>query len=331
MKLEIQMRNHNYDVIIEKNGLDKVGIYFNLNRKVLILTDSHIPNEYYNKVAESSKKPFLYIIEAGESSKSFENFGKILDFMIENKFSRSDCVVACGGGVVGDLAGFVASCYMRGIDFYNIPTTLLSQVDSSIGGKTAINKLGYKNVIGAFYPPMKVLIDSNLLKTLDERNLHAGLVEALKMGITNDASLVKVIKESNNLLDDIDQIIIKALTIKKLVVEQDPYEKNIRRVLNFGHTVGHAIESLSNYDLLHGECVGLGMVYFSTPSVKEEIRGILKKYNLPLSINITKEELYNHIVLDKKVSGSMINIVLVEEIGKYEIKKIELEEIKQYL
>ena len=331
MKLEIKMNSHQYDVVIEKNSLNEVNKYFDLSRKVLILTDSGIPSEYVKKIVDVTKEPIVHIIEQGEASKSFNNFEKILDVMIENRFSRSDCVVACGGGVVGDLAGFVASVYMRGIDFYNVPTTLLSQVDSSIGGKTAIDKLGYKNVVGAFYPPKKVLIDSNVLKTLDQRNLHAGLVEALKMGLTCDKTLVDLIKESNSLLEDIDEIIIKALQVKKYVVETDPYEQNIRKVLNFGHTVGHAVEAHQNYNLLHGECVGIGMLYFVNDDLKQEITTILNKYNLPTTTDISSDELYNYITLDKKRTNDDISIVLVNKIGTYEIKKIKLTDIKQYL
>ena len=269
------------------------------------------------------------MIEQGEASKSFNNYEQILNYLIENKFSRTDCVIAVGGGVVGDLAGFVASTYMRGIPFYNIPTTLLSQVDSSIGGKTAIDKCGIKNIVGAFYPPHKVLIDVNLLNTLDERQLHAGLVEAIKMGLTCDKNLFNLIKKSKNLNDDIEQIVIKALKIKKEVVESDPLEKGLRKVLNFGHTVGHAIES--NSTLLHGECVGLGMQYFVSSKVLEELKEVLRKYNLPLTIDMNSDELYNFITLDKKRSGNNITIVYVDEIGSFKFINQEIELLKEFL
>lgn len=329
MILPVKMNDFNYDVVIEKGCINHVNEYLDLNRKVLILTDSLVPSDYANIVKEKSKEGYIYTIASGEASKSFENYGKILDYLVEQQFSRTDCIVAVGGGVVGDLAGFVASTYMRGITFYNIPTTLLSQVDSSIGGKTAIDKCGIKNIVGAFYPPHKVLIDTDLLKTLDDRQLHSGLVEAIKMGLTNDQELFDLIKNSNNLFDDIETIVTKALVVKKMIVEADPKEKGLRRVLNYGHTIGHAIESSTKY--LHGECVGLGMLYFSSPKVKKELKEVLEKYHLPISHNVEKKLLYDYICLDKKRSGNKITIVYVEEKGNFKFLNIELESIKDYL
>ena len=328
---QMLLSGFNSNIIIKRGSLDEINKYFNLNRKVLILTDSGIPCEYYQKIKDLSKQGFVYIIKQGEASKNFDNYSKILEYMIENEFTRSDCVVACGGGVVGDLAGFVASTYMRGIEFYNFPTTLLSQVDSSIGGKTAIDMGSYKNLVGAFYNPSCVVIDSNVLSTLDERNLHAGLVEAIKMGVTNDLKLFELIEKSNNLFDDIDEIIRRALKVKNDVVFLDPKEKNIRRVLNFGHTIGHAIESLGKFNLLHGECIGLGMMYILDGTLKERVKKVLEKYNLPTSCNIDKDELYNYILRDKKRSAEYINIVKVEELGKYKFEKIKIEDIYKYL
>lgn len=332
MNLSVKMKELTYDVIVEKGILNKVSEYLDLNRKVLILTDSRVPKVYANVVSNSCREGYVYTIPQGESSKSFENFGKILDYLIENSFSRTDCIVAVGGGVVGDLAGFVSSTYMRGIDFYNIPTTLLSQVDSSIGGKTAIDKMGIKNVVGAFYPPKKVIIDPEVLKTLDNRQLYAGLVESLKMGATNDINLFELIENSNNILEDIEEIIIKSLLVKKMVVEEDPNEKGLRRVLNFGHTIGHAIESSGKFsELLHGECVGIGMLYLSKEDVSMRIKKVLEKYHLPTCINISTDDLYKFITLDKKRSGDYLSIVYLESIGNFEIKKILLEDIKKYL
>lgn len=332
MTIEVVMKDDLYNVIVEKNSLNKIEEYLDLNRKVLILTDSGIPKEYVSKVLEKIKEGYVYEIPEGESSKSFDNFGKILDYLIEKQFTRTDCIVAVGGGVVGDLAGFVAASYMRGITFYNIPTTLLSQVDSSIGGKTAIDKNGVKNVVGAFYPPKCVVIDPVVLKTLDERQLHSGLVEAIKMGITSDKTLFELIKNSKNLFDDIEEIIVKALLVKKYVVEKDPHEKHLRKILNFGHTIGHAIESSGKFNtLLHGECVGLGMLYMVEESLKKELLTVLEKYNLPTTFEANDFDLFRYISLDKKRTGDNISIVYVTEIEHYEIKSIKLEEIKEYL
>ncbi len=332
MIIPVQVKDSTYEVIVERGCIDKVIKYLDLNRKVLIITDSNIPLEYVDKVKQGIKNSYVYTIKSGEESKNFTNFENILKFLIDNQFSRTDCIIALGGGVVGDLSGFVASVYMRGIDFYNIPTTLLSQVDSSIGGKTAIDMCGVKNIVGAFYPPKKVLIDPNVLNSLDERQIHSGLVEAYKMGFTFDKELVDLIMASSNLNDDIDEIIIRALNIKKDVVEKDFKEENLRKVLNFGHTVGHAIEASGKFnDLLHGECVGLGMLYMVSDELKEIIKNFLMKYNLPDECNIDKEELFRYISLDKKRSNDYISLIRVEEIGKFLIEKILLEDIKNYL
>ena len=332
MILPVTMKDKQYDVVIERNSLEKIENYLDLNRNVLIITDDGIPSQYVSKILSKCHNGFVYTIKQGEASKNFTNFEKILDFMIENKFLRTDCIVAVGGGVVGDLSGFVASTYMRGITFYNVPTTLLSQVDSSVGGKTAIDKGGIKNIVGAFYPPQKVIIDPNVLETLDTRQLHSGLVEAIKMGVTSNKNLFDLIKNSNNLLDDIDEIIIEAVKVKKEVVEIDPNEKGLRKILNFGHTIGHAIESSGKFnELLHGECVGIGMLYFSSNEVKEEIYNILKKYNLPTKCNIEKDELYNYMLLDKKRSNDYLSIIEVKQLGTCEINKVSIEDIKNYL
>lgn len=333
MILEIKMKDKEYQVIIERGLLEKAINYLDIkpSRKALILTDSGIPTKYVETLTKQIKNEYVYVIKAGEESKSFDNYSSILDFLIENEFTRTDCVIALGGGVCGDLAGFIAGTYMRGITFYNIPTTLLAQVDSSIGGKTAIDKKGFKNLVGVFYPPEKVLIDPNVLQTLDNRQFMSGLVEALKMGLTNDKSLYELIKNSKNIYEDIDEVIVKALLVKKDVVEKDPHEKHLRKVLNFGHTVGHAIESSGKFNLLHGECVGIGMLYMVNDDLKEELLEILNKYDLPTKADITNDELFKYISLDKKRSSKNITIVNVNNPGTFEINNILLEDIKKYL
>ncbi len=332
MLFEVTMRDQQYDVVVGRNCLDNIEQYLDLNRKVLIVTDNGIPLQYIQKVYSKCKDFVVYTFRQGEASKNFSNYEDILNCLIENKFLRTDCIVAIGGGVVGDLAGFVASTYMRGICFYNIPTTLLSQVDSSVGGKTAIDKNGIKNIVGAFYPPKKVVIDPNVLETLSKRQLLSGLVEAIKMGATSDKSLFELIKDSKNLMDDIDEIIVKSINVKKNVVEEDPNEKGLRKILNFGHTIGHAIESSGKFDnYLHGECVGIGMLYLSSEKVREEILNVLNKYSLPNKVDIEKEELLQYILLDKKRSNDYLSIIYVNEIGTCEIKKVSIEEMKNYL
>ena len=327
MKLTINCKTYSYDVIIQRNILNNVSEYLSLQRKVLILTDDGVPSEYVLKVSSQCLNPIIVTVKQGEQSKNIDNYQLVMKTLIEHGFTRTDCLVSIGGGVVGDLGGFISSTYMRGIDFYNIPTTLLSQVDSSIGGKTAIDYNGIKNIIGSFYTPKCVLIDPNTLKTLDKRQLHAGLVEAIKMACTCSSSLFEIISKSKNLENDIDEIIFQSLQIKQKIVEEDLEEKGLRRVLNFGHTLGHIIESASNYKLLHGECVGIGMLSFSSDKARKQIKKLLKKYNLPTSYDLSLKDIEDYLIHDKKKTGDYIWIVSVENIGSYELKKIKIDEL----
>ena len=325
MKISLSL---GYDIILERGALSNASSYLNLKRKCLIVTDSGVPKEYAQIIKEQSQEGYVVTIEQGEQSKCFDNYKMLISYMIEKSFTRTDCVIAVGGGVVGDLSGFVASSYMRGIDFYNVPTTLLSQVDSSIGGKVAIDFNSIKNIIGAFYQPKAVLIDSNTLKTLEKRQISAGLCEAIKMSLTSDKSLFELI-ESSSLENDIDAIIEKALLIKKTVVEQDPTEKGLRKILNFGHTIGHAIESETG--LLHGECVGLGMLPMCSEAVKSRLLPVLAKYSLPTEVSVDADTLISYIYHDKKSSGTKITAIFVNEIGSYEMKQMEIEELRKYI
>lgn len=321
--------NLGYDIILERGALKKASSYLNLNRKCLIVTDSGVPYEYAEAIKSQANEGYICQFPQGEKSKSFDTYKMLLEKMVEYSFTRTDCVIAVGGGVVGDISGFVASTYMRGVDFYNIPTTLLSQLDSSIGGKVAIDFNGVKNVVGAFYQPKCVIIDSDTLKTLDNRQLHAGLCEAIKMSLTSDKDLFELIEKTSNLENDIDTIIEKSLLIKKNVVEIDPKEKGLRKILNFGHTIGHAIES--DTGLLHGECVGLGMLPMCNKNIKERLIKLLNKYSLPTNVNSDTDTLISYITHDKKASGNKITIIVVNEIGTYEMREIEINEIKKYV
>ena len=319
----------NYPIIIERGCLNKINEHLNLdNKKVLIVTDDGVPTKYLDTLKKQINNPYVYVIKQGEGSKNFDNYKAILEFMVNNKFTRTDCVIALGGGVVGDLSGFVSGSYMRGITFYNIPTTLLSQVDSSIGGKCAIDFLGVKNNIGCFNSPKCVLIDPNTLDTLDRRQFNAGMAEVIKMSLTSNKELFDYINSDNT---NIEHIISEALKIKKYVVETDPFEANLRKVLNFGHTIGHAIESINEPNLLHGEAVALGMTYLVSDEVKPSLIKVLNKYNLPTEIKIDIDQVINLIKVDKKASGNMVSIVYVEKIGSFEFKKIEVEELRTYL
>ncbi len=327
MILKSKAKGDCYDIVVESGLLEKVSDYIDLDRNVLLVTDDGVPPVFASYVENASKNCVKVCLKHGEKSKNFDNFKKILAVMLQNGFTRKDCVVALGGGVVGDMAGFAASCYMRGVDFFNIPTTLLAQLDSSIGGKTAIDFEGVKNVVGSFYEPKKVLIDVDTLKTLDERQLHAGLVEGIKMALTSNAKLFEFIEDSTNLEEDLLCIVQSALIIKRDVVEKDPKEKGLRKVLNFGHTIGHAIESASEGKLLHGECVGIGMIPMCSKDVRERLVKVLEKYDLPTRADVDKKRLLELMSHDKKSEGDKICAVIVDAPGAFRFEEMTAEEI----
>ena len=276
MTVTMNLLDRDYDIVIERGAINAANKLLNLNRNVLIVTDDGVPLDYAECIAKQCLNPVIVIIKQGEESKSIAEMENLCRVMLNNNFTRKDCVVAVGGGVVGDLAGFCAASYMRGIDFYNIPTTLLSQVDSSIGGKVAVNLDKYKNIIGAFYQPKKVIIDPLLLNTLPERQFSNGMAEVIKMSLTSDKELFNLI-ENSDIEANIDAIIEKSLNIKKYVVENDERENGLRKILNFGHTIGHAIESVEFGNLYHGECVALGMLYVCSEEVKKRLIKVLNK------------------------------------------------------
>ena len=324
MIVPVKTDTWNYDIVLEPGAIKNAGELLNLNRRVLVVTDSGVPAQYAETVAAQCSEAVIVTIPQGEHSKCFDEFRHLLSEMLDKSFTRGDCVVAVGGG---DLSGFAASCYMRGVDFYNIPTTLLSQVDSSIGGKTAIDFGGVKNIVGAFYQPKKVIIDPEVLETLSRRQLMAGLAEAIKMAATNDAELFELIENSADLTADLPQIIYRALMIKKSVVEQDPRETGLRKVLNFGHTIGHAVESFSAGKLLHGECVALGMIPMSGDNAAARIKSVLEKYGLPSKIGQSAEELMPFLKHDKKMASDGIAAVIVDEIGSFRLCRMSADEI----
>lgn len=327
MNIHMDLKENSYDIVVQRGILKYAGEHLNLKRRVLIVTDSGVPDIYAKMIAEQCKTPVICTVKEGEGSKSLEMFATLLKKMLESGFSRKDCVVAIGGGVVGDLSGFVASAYMRGIDFYNIPTTLLSQIDSSIGGKTAINFENVKNIVGAFYQPKKVLIDSELLKTLPERQISNGLAEAIKMSLTSDSELFDIF-ENKDIKSNIDEIIVRSLKIKKSVVEQDEKEAGLRKILNFGHTVGHGIESSENMsELYHGECVALGLIPMCDEKIRPRVIEVLKKCNLYNLIEFDWDKITEAAFHDKKADGEFVTITTVPEIGRFELKTVKCSEV----
>lgn len=326
-KIAVSLNDASYDVTVKRGALKEAGKLFNLECKVLIVTDDGVPSEYAKAVAAQCKETYIYTIEQGEKSKSLPVFQKLLSFMLQKNFSRKDAVVAVGGGVVGDLAGFTASAYMRGINFYNIPTTILSQVDSSIGGKTAVNLDNIKNIVGAFYQPMGVIIDANVLSTLPKRQISNGLAEAIKAAVIADEELFEIF-ENGNIEENLEKIIYRSLDFKRKVVEKDEKESGLRRILNFGHTIGHGIESEEELNgLYHGECVALGMIPMCSENVRQRLIPVLKKAGLPTEFEFNKETLSAAISHDKKSSGKNINAVITDKIGTCKIIEMSSEEI----
>ena len=339
-KITIDLGKNSYDIMLEYGCLDRVGELLDLNRKVLVVTDSGVPAEYADAVAAASLAAEVIRIPQGESSKDFSNFHMILSRMLAFGMGRGDCVAAVGGGVTGDMSGFAAACYMRGIDFYNIPTTVLSQVDSSIGGKTAIDLDGIKNIVGAFYQPRRVLVDPRTLATLPRRQIANGLAEAVKMSLCFDAEGFARFETmdpeqdfsalvSGKPVPGLERIIADALKTKKRVVELDEKEQGLRRVLNFGHTLGHGIESLHEENgLLHGECVALGMLPLCSPAVRERLLPVLEKLGLPVTCIADPDRVMQAVVHDKKMYAGKIHTIFVETVGTFTEKDLTPDELK---
>ncbi len=331
MTITVKTGKGSYNIRLKRGALQKAAETFNLDRSVLVVTDTGVPKEYAECIAAQCKTAIIKTIPEGEKSKQMDTYKDVLETLVENGFTRTDCVVAVGGGVVGDLAGFAAATYMRGIDFYNVPTTVLSQVDSSIGGKTAIDFGGYKNIVGAFYPPRAVLIDPDTLRSLPQRQISNGLAEAVKMALTSDEELFQIFEKSD--IDaSLDVILERALYIKKQVVEQDEFEAGLRKILNFGHTLAHAIESAEGMEnFYHGECVALGMLPMCSDAVRERLIPVLKRLNLPTELEIDKETLINAAKHDKKLSGDNITVVYVKTAGSFELKKMSFAEYAEII
>ena len=323
MIIRMELGEASYDIVLERGCLERAGELLNLDRKVLILTDEGVPAQYAQTVADRCREPHIYTVQQGEGSKSFAVLEAILTKMMELGFTRGDCVCSVGGGVVGDLGGFAAACYMRGIDFYNIPTTILSQVDSSIGGKTAVNLGGVKNIVGAFWQPKKVLIDPDTLDTLSDRQKSSGLAEAVKAGLIADPVLFAMFEDyaAGGAPLDLEKVIAASLMVKKKVVEEDERESGVRKILNFGHTIGHGIESVTG--LLHGECVAMGMIPMCSPAVRSRLVPVLGALHLPARVHADPEEVYKAVLHDKKMGDGFVSIVSVDTVGSYSIQKVD--------
>lgn len=332
-----------YDIVFSTDFEDlivELGALSLKSRKVCVVTDSHVKSLYGEEIMSllngKCLKNVIFSFVAGEENKTLDTVKSIYTFLIEEKFDRKDLLIALGGGVVGDVTGYTAATYLRGIDFVQIPTTLLSQADSSIGGKTGVDFDGYKNMVGAFYMPRLVYMNVSTLKTLEDRQFYSGFAEVMKHGLIKDSSFYEWLIENMYEICDREpetllEMVQRSCMVKKLVVEKDPTEKGDRALLNFGHTIGHAIEKYKNFSLTHGECVALGSVAAAFISWKHEwlsmeeyyeIRDMFVPFYLPISIeDIDPAEILKLTKSDKKMENGQIKFVLLKKVGKAVIDK----------
>ena len=305
------------------------------DRKIVIITDSNVSGLYLEELETLTKnitdQVFSYIVEAGEEHKNLQSVQECYAFLIEHKIDRKDILIALGGGVVGDMTGYIAATYLRGIDFVQVPTTLLSQLDSSIGGKTGVDFLQYKNMIGAFKMPRLVYMNLSTLSSLDDRQFYNGFAEAMKHGLIRDAlyyewMISNMYEICHRDFETLEQLVFRSCEIKKAIVEKDPLEQGDRALLNFGHTLGHAIEKYKDFSLLHGECVALGCVAAAFISWKKqllsmeeyyEVRDMFVPFQLPISIDdVDINEIISITKSDKKMEQGSIKFILLKKIGK---------------
>ncbi len=330
-KIIVNLKEKSYPIYLKRGILYQLKDYISLNRKVLIISDQGVPQKWIDVVLKQCPNVECFIVPQGECSKSFEWYEKGLRLMLKKQFSRNDLVLALGGGVVGDLAGFIASSYKRGIDFCQIPTTTLSQIDSSIGGKVAINVDKIKNCVGAFYQPQAVFVDADTLTTLDNRHFNNGIVEAIKAACLGDMKLLELIEE--DLMTNIEEILYRSILFKKNIVEQDEKELHIRKILNFGHTLGHGFESAYQLSqLYHGEAVAMGMLrVVKNEKIKQRLMKLFDTLSLPSYHDYDIEEVFEYILLDKKGSQEGVDMIIIEELLKPQIINYVWNDVKKLL
>lgn len=336
-----------YDIMIEKGSLSKVGAYassvFPCGAKAAVISDDTVASLYLETVVHSFEAAGFsvvsFVFPHGEESKSADTLSDVYSFLVENQVTRSDFIVALGGGVVGDLAGYAAATYLRGIRFMQIPTTFLAAVDSSVGGKTAINIPAGKNLVGAFWQPSLVICDTETFATLPAVTFADGISETIKYGMISSTSLFERM-ERGNIHADIDDIIAECVSIKRDIVEQDERDNGLRMILNYGHTLGHAIEKVTHHAVTHGQGVALGMVLiaklgeklgFHSSDLTQRLERCLASYGLPTQYNGSVAELADAVLKDKKRTGDTIRLIFVKNPGQAEIVPLPVEQFLQLL
>ncbi|MBP2625736.1 MAG: 3-dehydroquinate synthase [Firmicutes bacterium] len=350
--LSINLSQKQYNIMIEKDLLSNVGKHLASNynnKKFVVVTDATVDALYGNILINSiANQGFLVtkvVVPAGEKSKSMAMLEYLYSKFLDFKLSRSDLIIAFGGGVVGDLVGFAASTFLRGVPYIQIPTTLLAQIDSSIGGKVAVNLSNGKNLVGSFYHPEAVFIDPKLLETLSLRVLRDGLAEVIKYSMISETTLFEDLnryQDEQEFLANIEPIIATCCQIKQQFVEKDEKDTGVRMILNFGHTIGHAVENYFNYETYtHGEAVAIGMAHITKgsellgitlPGTAQKLIKLIQKYGLPTTATeYDHQALLTAITLDKKNSNNGLHIIILESIGKPLIKKIQTKEMHLYL
>lgn len=350
--LNVIHKNGNYNIYIKRNILAELIQYLKDNfndKKIAVITDKNLEGLYgkmlNEAITENGFANKIISVKPGEESKSLDTLQEIYKELSNFKIKRDDLIITFGGGVVGDLGGFAASTYLRGIQYVQVPTSLLAQVDSSIGGKVAVDLPWGKNLVGSFYHPEAVFMDPEFLKTLNKRYLHDGLAEVIKYGCIRDKNIIdKLMKFENDreLSENIEDIIYACCSIKKSVVEIDEKDFGERMLLNFGHTLGHAIEKYYKYKkYTHGEAVGIGMYCITRKSeqmgitdkgTSELIKTVLKKYELPYEMpEVNRQDIFDTIALDKKSSSEGINLILLKKTGEAFIRMTEINELGNYI
>lgn len=332
-----------YDILLRKGGLSHIGDAVAerfKSCKIAILSDDKVFPLYGKVVTESLERAGFstvsHVIENGEQSKTLDNVTAFIGTMVQAQVTRTDMVLALGGGVVGDMAGFAAAIYLRGIPYIQVPTTLLAAVDSSVGGKTAVDISSGKNLIGAFHQPALVYLDTDTLSSLDPDMMRDGFAEVLKYGFILDKELAQVTARPGTF--DLEQVIARCISIKRDVVEQDEFDKGMRGLLNLGHTFGHAIEKLSGFTITHGSAVARGMVIaakvgaeYGLPNLTAQITEIIKAYGFDTDCPYSADELYDVILSDKKRSGADITLVLPESTGHCVLRKMPATQVLELM
>ncbi len=349
--VKVKAADSEYDIHVEDGAISKADVYLSQysGRKAAIVTDTNVSGLYLNELVGALNRinidPFVIEIEPGEQSKCNDTLMRLYSEFIEASITRSDCIIALGGGVVGDLTGYAGATFLRGVDVIQIPTTLLAQVDSSVGGKVAINLPQGKNLVGVFSQPKLVLCDTNALNTLSQRQMGAGLGEVVKYGCIFDSDLFEMLEESENreaLLNNLPWIVKRCCEIKGDYVHRDPFDNGARKELNFGHTLGHALEQTMGYgELLHGEAVCIGMVEASKWSedmgvakkgIASRVENLLDKLDLPTSVPQANIDSVNQaMMVDKKGRGDKLDLVLLEKIGKACLKTVAKSELNRLI